>query len=157
MSTHGGAGAASVAGEAGAGPAGEGPGRERPRRARSPATRPDLPGLPCDAEGPVFAQPWQAQVFAMTVALHERGHFAWPQWAEYLSRAIREAQARGDPDTGETYYEHWLAALERLLLDKGLAQPLDLTALRQAWRIAAESTPHGQPVSLGRAARAWRT
>lgn len=115
---------------------------------------PRLPGLPCGAEGPVFDEPWQAQVFALTLALHERGCFGWTEWTEYLSRAIREAQAAGDPDAGDTCYRHWLSALERLLVDKGLAQPLALTALRQAWRVAAESTPHGQPVRLGPAARA---
>ncbi|HQD84237.1 MAG TPA: nitrile hydratase accessory protein, partial [Quisquiliibacterium sp.] len=78
--------------------------------------------------------------------------FTWPEWAQYLSRAIRNAQAQGDPDTGETYYAHWLSALEQLLLDKGLAQPLVMTSLRNAWRIAAEKTPHGQPVALGAAA-----
>jgi nitrile hydratase accessory protein len=118
---------------------------------KSPA---ELPGLPCDSEGPVFEEPWQAQAFAMTLALHERGHFTWPEWAQYLSRAIRSAQAQGDPDTGETYYRHWLAALEQLLLDKGLAEPLALAALRQAWRVAAEATPHGLPIVLGPAARA---
>ena len=115
-----------------------------------------LPDLPCNAEGPVFAEPWQAQAFALTVALHEGGCFAWTEWADYLSQAIREAQAAGDPDLGNTYYQHWLAALERLLLDKGIVEPLKLTGLRQAWRIAAERTPHGQPIVLGAAARAMR-
>ena len=124
------------------------------RPAAAPALRAALPELPCDAEGPVFAQPWQAHAFAMTLALHERGHFTWPEWADYLSRAIRAAQAGGDPDNGDTYYEHWLAALEQLMLDKGLAHPLALTVLRQAWRVAAERTPHGRPIELGPAARA---
>ena len=88
----------------------------------------------------------------MTLALHQRGVFGWPEWAGYLSAAIRKAQAEGDPDAGDTYYRHWLAALEQLLLDKGLAQPLVMTSLRNAWRIAAEKTPHGQPVVLGSAA-----
>jgi len=116
-----------------------------------------LPDLPCDAEGPVFAQPWQAQAFALTLALHQRGLFAWSEWAQYLSRQIRQAQADGDPDLGDTYYEHWLGALERLLVDKGVVMPLKLTSLRQAWRIAAERTPHGQPIVLGAAARAIRS
>ncbi len=113
-----------------------------------------LPHLPCDSEGPVFSQPWQAHAFALVLALHERGVFEWPEWAERLSAEIRRAQADGDPDLGDTYYLHWLAALERLLLEKGIAQPLALTALRQAWRVAAELTPHGQPIVLGSAARA---
>ncbi len=113
----------------------------------------DVPGLPCDAEGPVFAEPWQAQAFALTVALHERGLFEWTEWARYLSCAIRDAQATGDPDLGDTYYRHWLAALERLMLDKGVAAPLALAGLREAWRTAAEATPHGQPVRLNAAAR----
>lgn len=115
---------------------------------------PPLPGAECGSGEPVFAEPWQAQVFAMTVALHERGHFQWSEWAGHLARAIRDAQAQGDPDDGSTYYRHWLVALERLLVDKGLAQPLVLTALRQAWRVAAESTPHGRPLQLGPGVRA---
>ncbi len=113
----------------------------------------EVPGLPCDAEGPVFAEPWQAQAFALTVALHRRGLFEWSEWAGYLSRAIRDAQAAGDPDLGDTYYRHWLVALERLLLDKRVAAPLALAGLREAWRTAAEATPHGQPVRLNAAAR----
>ncbi len=105
-------------------------------------------GLPCGADGPVFRAPWEAQAFALVVALHQRGCFAWSEWATYLSEAIRQAQADGDPDTGETYYQHWLSALERLVTDKGLAAPLALGALRQAWRVAAEVTPHGQPIAL---------
>jgi nitrile hydratase accessory protein len=116
-----------------------------------PAT--ELPGLPCDAQGPVFAEPWQAQAFALTLRLHERGVFAWPDWARYLSEAIRDAQADGDPDLGDTYYVHWVTALERLLRDQGIAAPLALAGLRQAWRTAAEATPHGQPVRLNAAAR----
>lgn len=114
---------------------------------------PALPDLPCNAQGPVFSEPWQAHAFALTVALHERGLFAWSEWAEALSQAIRDAQAAGDPDLGDTYYRHWLAALERLLRDKGIAAPLALAGLREAWRAAAEATPHGQPVRLNTAAR----
>ena len=115
-----------------------------------------LPGGPGDGQAPVFDAPWQAQAFALVLALHERGVFSWSEWAGELATAIQEAQASGDPDTGATYYEHWLNALERLLLRKGIAQPLTLTALRQAWRVAAEATPHGRPVVLGAAARARR-
>jgi len=118
-----------------------------------PAAAAALPGLPCDAQGPVFAEPWQAQAFALTLRLHERGVFAWPDWARYLSEAIRDAQASGDPDLGDTYYVHWVTALERLLRDQQIAAPLALAGLRQAWRTAAEATPHGQPVRLNPAAR----
>jgi nitrile hydratase accessory protein len=111
------------------------------------------PGLapPCGAEGPVFAEPWQAQAFALTLRLHERGVFDWDEWARYLSQAIRDARAAGDPDLGDTYYRHWVAALERLLVDRGIAPPLALASLRQLWRAAAETTPHGEPVRLNRA------
>lgn len=109
--------------------------------------------LPCEAQGPIFSEPWQAQAFALTLRLHERGVFAWTEWAEYLSQAIRDAQQGGDPDLGDTYYTHWVTALERLLVDKGIAPPLALSGLRQAWRNAAEVTPHGEPVMLGAAAR----
>lgn len=79
-----------------------------------------LPGLPLDEDGPVFREPWQAQAFALVLKLHEQGHFTWTEWAERLNRAIAAARAGGDPDLGNTYYHHWLAALENLVADKNL-------------------------------------
>src|SRR5262249_894852 len=73
-----------------------------------------VPSIPRDDDGPVFRAPWEAQAFAMALALHERGLFSWPEWAAMLAAEIKRAQAAGDPDTGETYYLHWLAALERM-------------------------------------------
>jgi nitrile hydratase accessory protein len=113
-----------------------------------------LPGLPRDADGPVFAAPWQAQAFALTVSLHQRGVFTWPEWAGALSRAITQAQARGDADLGDTYYQHWLDALESLLIAKGLAGHAQIHALEAAWASAAERTPHGQPIELNEQERA---
>lgn len=107
-----------------------------------------LPDLPCDVEGPIFAEPWQAQAFAMTVALHQSGLFSWPEWADALSREIKQAQAEGDPDRGDTYYDHWLKALETLVIAKGVADEELLSALRDAWDRAADATPHGQPILL---------
>jgi nitrile hydratase accessory protein len=75
----------------------------------------DLPGIPMDADSPVFNEPWEARAFAMTLALHERGVFTWPQWAAALSREIDRARAAGDADLGDTYYRHWLRALESLV------------------------------------------
>ena len=107
-----------------------------------------LPGIPHDAEGPVFREPWEAQAFSMAVALHERGVFTWPEWAATLAGEIKRAQAAGDPDTGETYYQHWLAALERLVAEKGIASRDTLTRYRDAWDRAADRTPHGKPIEL---------
>jgi nitrile hydratase accessory protein len=75
----------------------------------------DLPGIPLDNDSPVFNEPWEARAFAMTLALHERGVFTWPQWADALSRQIAQARAAGDADLGDTYYQHWLRALESLV------------------------------------------
>jgi nitrile hydratase accessory protein len=107
-----------------------------------------LPGIPCDAEGPVFREPWEAQAFAMVVALHERGLFGWDEWAAMLGAEIKAAQRAGDPDTGETYYRHWLAALERMVARKGIADPAALGRYRDAWDRAADRTPHGEPIAL---------
>lgn len=107
-----------------------------------------LPSLPRDAGGPVFREPWEAQAFAMTLALYRRGLFTWPEWAAALAEEIKRAQAVGDPDTGETYYRHWLAALERLVAEKGIADPADLARHRDAWDRAAGRTPHGMPIAL---------
>ena len=107
-----------------------------------------VPSIPCDAEGPVFREPWEAQAFAMALALHERGIFSWSEWADTLSAEIKRAQAEGDPDTGETYYRHWLAALERLIAVKGVTTSETLHRYRDAWDHAADRTPHGAPIEL---------
>jgi nitrile hydratase accessory protein len=107
-----------------------------------------VPNIPCDAEGPVFREPWEAQAFAMALALHERGVFTWAEWAETLGAQIKRAQAAGDPDTGETYYRHWLATLETLVAAKGVATSELLDRYRDAWDHAADRTPHGKPIEL---------
>ena len=104
--------------------------------------------LPPDGPRPVFQAPWQAQVFALTLALHARGLFTWAEWAQALSQAITRAQQAGDPDTGETYYRHWLDALRRLVLAKGVGHARTLSALEEAWQQAADRTPHGQAIEL---------
>jgi nitrile hydratase accessory protein len=106
------------------------------------------PGMPRDADGPVFKEPWEAQAFAMTLALHERGLFNWVEWAEALAAQIAAAQAAGDPDTGDTYYRHWLTALEGLVARKGASSDGELARYRHAWDHAADRTPHGQPIEL---------
>ena len=105
--------------------------------------------IPQDDEGsPVFREPWEAQAFAMTLALHERGLFTWPEWASALAEEIKRAQGQGDPDTGETYYRHWLSALERLVAAKGVTDAATLARYRDAWDHAADRTPHGEPIEL---------
>jgi nitrile hydratase accessory protein len=109
----------------------------------------ELPGLPRDADGgPVFCAPWEAQAFAMAVALHLRGLFTWPEWAATLGAEIIRAQQAGDPDTGDTYYRHWLAALERIVAEKGAADRATLARFGAAWQHAAQRTPHGSPITL---------
>jgi nitrile hydratase accessory protein len=107
-----------------------------------------VPGVPRHAGGPTIREPWEAQAFAMALALHERGVFTWPEWAATLSAEIRRAQAAGDPDTGETYYRHWLAALERLVEQKGIADAGLRARYYDAWDHAADRTPHGRPIEL---------
>ena len=98
--------------------------------------------------GPVFKEPWEAQVFAMTLALHEQGLFAWSEWTEVLGAQVAFARRRGDADQGDTYYWHWLAALETLLARRGISSAPELARYREAWTRAAQRTPHGQPIEL---------
>ena len=107
-----------------------------------------LPSLPRDDDGPVFREPWEAQAFAMTLALYRRGVFTWNEWAATLGEEIRRAQSAGDPDTGHTYYRHWLAALEGLVAEKRIADADALTRYHKAWDRAAHRTPHGEPIEL---------
>ena len=101
-----------------------------------------------DSGAPLFAEPWEATVQAIAQLVVEGGHVTPQEWAEALGAAIRRAQAEGDPDDGTTYYRHVLAALEALLLDKGLVAPGRLAARLDGWRRAYETTPHGEPVVL---------
>jgi nitrile hydratase accessory protein len=96
----------------------------------------------------VFAAPWEAQAFAMTVMMHERKLFTWNEWADALSGEIHRAQTLGDPDNGRTYYHHWLRALEKLIVSKGVASAGMLGVLRDQWDTAARETAHGEPVLL---------
>ncbi len=107
-----------------------------------------LPGQARDDSGPVFREPWEAQAFALAVELSRAGHFTWDEWASTLALEIKAAQAAGDPDLGDTYYHHWLAALERLASEKGLVLSGDMRDRRDAWEQAFLNTPHGQPVKL---------
>lgn len=107
-----------------------------------------IPGIPRDDDGPVFREPWEARAFAMALALHARGLFTWTEWADALAQQIKRAQAEGDPDTGETYYRHWLATLETLVAAKNVTTVSTLHRYRDAWDHAADRTPHGQPIEL---------
>jgi len=111
----------------------------------------DLPWLPRDEDGPVFNQPWEAKAFALAVRLSEAGFFTWPEWVKFFSHEIRLAQERGDPDLGNTYYQHWLSALERICEAKGLVGDEDMRRRKADWRRAYLNTPHGQPIDLSAA------
>jgi nitrile hydratase accessory protein len=117
--------------------------RQRARHAAS-----SVPGVPQDDDGPVFREPWEARAFATALALHERGVFTWPEWAAALAAEIKRAQAAGDPDTGDTYYRHWLNTLEKLVAAKGVTTTDTLHRYRDAWDHAADRTPHGKPIEL---------
>jgi nitrile hydratase accessory protein len=108
----------------------------------------DLPRLPRDEGGPVFAEPWQAQAFALAVTLSEQGHFTWKEWAATLADELQAAADRGEPDDGSHYYEHWLVALERLVTSKHLTDPSELLMRREEWADAYRHTLHGKPVEL---------
>jgi nitrile hydratase accessory protein len=107
-----------------------------------------LPALPRDEEGPVFKAPWEAQAFAMTLTLHTRGVFSWREWADALAAELAAAAARGEPDDGSHYYEHWLAALEKLAAGKKLVAEQELERRVDEWDAAARATPHGKPIEL---------
>src|SRR4029077_17253193 len=107
-----------------------------------------LPRLPRDEGGPVFAEPWQAQAFALAVQLSGQGYFTWKEGAAALAHELKSAADRGEPDDGSHYYEHWLATLERLVTAKGLTDPAALLARKKAWADAYRHTPHGKPIEL---------
>ena len=110
-----------------------------------------LPSLPRDEGGPVFAEPWQAQAFALAVRLSAQGYFTWKEWAGALADELKSAVESGEPDDGSRYYEHWLAALEGLVAAKNLSNREEMLARKDAWADAYRRTPHGKPVELPKA------
>lgn len=117
---------------------------------RTPPRHPGMPPIPQDDEGPVFREPWEAQAFAMTLTLYDAGHFSWSEWVDALSAEIAAAKAAGDPDLGDRYYHHWLAALEKLAAAKGLTTSGELAERKEAWREADHHRDFGAPVELQR-------
>ena len=114
----------------------------------------DLPALPRDEESPVFNEPWEAKAFALAVSLAEAGCFTWPEWVTVFSQEIASAKKNGDPDLGDTYYQHWLNALEKICTQKGLVGIEDRQARKETWRRAYLNTPHGKPIELSAAFKA---
>jgi nitrile hydratase accessory protein len=112
-----------------------------------------LPKLRREDGRPVFAEPWQAQAFALAVKLSEQGHFTWKEWAATPADELNAAEKRGDPDDGTHYYEHWLAVLEQIVIEKGLTDREAIRERKDAWAEAYLHTPHGKPVELSRADR----
>ena len=122
-----------------------------PRDARLDSARlAALPPLPRDEDGPVFAEPWQAQAFALAVKLSEQRYFTWKEWTTALADELKTSSTRDEPDDGSRYYHHWVAALERLVTEKALTDSAALLERKEAWADAYRHTPHGQPVLLRR-------
>jgi nitrile hydratase accessory protein len=120
----------------------------RPDSTAEPESLAVLPRLPRDAGGPVFAEPWQAEAFALAVRLSAQGCFSWKEWAAALADELAAAPQHSEADDGSLYYQCWLTALERLVVAKGLADPASLLAQKEAWAEAYRTTPHGLPVEL---------
>ena len=113
-----------------------------------------FPLQPRDKEGPVFNEPWEAQAFSLVIALHRQGLFTWDEWASVLGEEIRHAQGQGDPDLGNTYYQHWLSALENISVLKEFSSYSEMSARKNQWISAYEHTPHGRPIELSTAKNA---
>jgi nitrile hydratase accessory protein len=126
-------------------PKGESPSAQHEGTLMAGSGAPIQPGT---GDAPVFREPWEAHAFAMTLTLHERGLFTWREWADALATQIDAAQAAGDADRGDTYYHHWLAALETLVARKGAGSVDELSRTARAWDHAADRTPHGRPIEL---------
>ncbi len=108
----------------------------------------ELDSIPRNNDEPVFNAPWEAEAFALSLSLHEKGVFTWKEWAHALSNTIRQAQDNGDPDLGDTYYLHWLNTLEKLVIDKQIGDARQLEEFYTAWDTAARNTAHGLPIEL---------
>ena len=89
-----------------------------------------------------FQAPWQAQLFALTVALNEAWHFTWPDWASAFGPRVQTVEA-------DRYWEVWSEALVAFLEERGIAAASEVQAMTERWQAAARATPHGRPIELG--------
>jgi nitrile hydratase accessory protein len=108
---------------------------------------PDIPGGHAE---PVFLEPWHAEIFSLAVALNRKGIFTWSEWVEAFSSAMREIPADEGESPETAYHRRWLAALERLVVQRGLSSRQEMARRKEEWRRAYLRTPHGQPVTLER-------
>jgi nitrile hydratase accessory protein len=115
---------------------------------RVPPRHPTLPPIPQDGDGPVFREPWEAQAFAMVLELFDKGHFTWSEWVRALGAEIAAARERGEPDQGETYYRHWLAALEKIAAAKQLTSTEELAVRKEQWVEADHHRGFGEPIVI---------
>ncbi|MFG1933877.1 nitrile hydratase accessory protein [Mycobacterium sp. NPDC048908] len=74
-----------------------------------------------DQAAPQFEHEWQRRAFGLALALSEFGHYPWSEFQQSLIAAIGEwedspADGRGDWQ----YYDHWVAALQKVVDDKRL-------------------------------------
>jgi nitrile hydratase accessory protein len=103
-----------------------------------------------EQDGPVFVEPWHAELFAITHAMASDGVFSWADWAGHFAMALKSADESGAPKDGSAYYDIWLAAFEDFLIANGLADATGLANRKNAWTEAYLSTPHGEPVEIGK-------
>ena len=77
-----------------------------------------------------FDEDWQRQAFGVALALSRSGYFDWEDFRQQLIVAIGEWESTHDlGDNSWNYYERWLTALERVLVDKQLVAAGELAAL----------------------------
>jgi nitrile hydratase accessory protein len=103
------------------------------------------------ADVPPFREPWQAKAFALVVLLHRNGHFRWEEWVQALSEEVSASPQRADENAEQAYHRQFLAALEKVVAQRGLATAATLSDRKSAWRRAYLNTPHGHPVDLAAA------
>jgi nitrile hydratase accessory protein len=110
------------------------------------STAPDA--LLRELDGPAFAEPWMAQVFACAVHLSRQGLFTWNEWVDVFSAEIKAHPQEAGEAANAAYYRQWLAALETIVGRKGAASTSEISERQETWRQAYLNTPHGQPVEL---------
>jgi nitrile hydratase accessory protein len=91
----------------------------------------------------VFDQPWEARAFSLAVALCEAGRYEWNGFRDRLIDAVGEA----GPDDGSGYYAAWMAALESVVVDRGLLDRSEIVnrveEIRRADSHADDGHDHG--------------
>lgn len=113
------------------------------------AELPEAGAIPRKGSELAFASPWELRALSIAVGLHREGGFAWQEFQQALVATIQEWEGTPSAEREEwSYYRHWVRALERLMVERGIAKRDEIDGKQAECVKATEETRHHQKAGL---------